>query len=206
MKTASVLEYVYMSSRIFFTIAATLTFVAACSRPAVPAHTPSAERLNSDTHKTTVEGNTFIAPAGWSIVVRGPATILEAPEGDSRFVLVDIQAKEADAAVAAAWAAYDPAKHWPLKVTTDSPDKDGWSNIRTYVYQTSPNERRDVAVQTRRSGDVWDVGAGHQVSPEANRRARPRRTAPVPRPTPASTSASPPMAAAVTGSPSSTAP
>src|SRR5262249_14672855 len=39
----------------------------------------------------------------------------------------------------------------------DSPDKDGWSNIRNYSYQTSPNERRDVAVQTRRSGDVWNV-------------------------------------------------
>ena len=34
--------------------------------------------------KKPVLGNTFIAPAGWSLAVRGPATILEAPEGDSR--------------------------------------------------------------------------------------------------------------------------
>jgi hypothetical protein len=38
--------------------------------------------------------------------VRGPATIVEAPEGDSRIVIVDVRAKDADARVAAAWAAY----------------------------------------------------------------------------------------------------
>ena len=51
--------------------------------------------------KTTVAGNTFVAPAGWSLVVRGPATILEAPEGGSFIVLVDVAAKDvadADAA------------------------------------------------------------------------------------------------------------
>ena len=39
------------------------------------------ERIPADTPKTTVAGNTFVAPAGWSLLVRGPATILEAPEG-----------------------------------------------------------------------------------------------------------------------------
>ena len=67
-----------------------------------------------------------------------------------------MRAKDADAAVAAAWAAYEPAK-WPLKVTTSDPDKDGWSDRRTYLYQTSPNEKRDVVVEVRRAGDVWTV-------------------------------------------------
>src|SRR6185295_13824556 len=49
-------------------------------------------RLTADTPETTVLGNTFIAPAGWSLSVRGPATILEAPEGDSWIALVDVQA------------------------------------------------------------------------------------------------------------------
>ena len=40
--------------------------------------------LAADTPSTTVEGNKFIAPAGWSIAVRDRATILEAPEGNSR--------------------------------------------------------------------------------------------------------------------------
>jgi hypothetical protein len=91
---------------------------------------PVMERLSADTPKATVEGNTFIAPSGWGIIVRGPATILQAPEGDTHIVLVDVHANDADAAVAAAWAAYGTDKKWPLKVTTDSPDKDGWSNIR----------------------------------------------------------------------------
>ena len=77
------------------------------------------ERIAADTPKTTVAGNTFVAPAGWSLVVRGPATILEAPEGGSFIALVDVPAKDAttaDAAVAAAWAAYKPDAKWPLKV------------------------------------------------------------------------------------------
>src|SRR5215471_17357981 len=41
------------------------------------------ERLSADTPKTTVLGNAFVAPKDWSSAVKGSATILEAPEGDS---------------------------------------------------------------------------------------------------------------------------
>jgi CubicO group peptidase (beta-lactamase class C family) len=115
------------------------------------------ERLAVDTPRTTTGGATFIAPAGWSIEVRGSATVLEAPEGDSRLALVDVRAADADAAVAAAWAAYQPETVWPLKVTTTAPDKDGWSDIRNYGYQVSPNEKRDVEASARRAGEVWTV-------------------------------------------------
>jgi len=115
-----------------------------------------AEKLSADTPKTTTLGNTFIAPAGWSVAVRGPATIVEAPEGDSRIVIVDVRATDADAALAAGWAAYQPPK-WPLKVTNDVPDKDGWSKQRNYTYQTSPNERRDVGAGVSFANDVWTV-------------------------------------------------
>jgi len=116
-----------------------------------------ATTLSTDTPKTTVEGATFIAPAGWSIEVKGPATILTAPEGDSRIALVDVHAKSADDAVAAAWAAYRPDAKWPVKVTNDFPDKDGWSNIRQYSYLTSPNEKRDLYASARRAGETWTV-------------------------------------------------
>jgi CubicO group peptidase (beta-lactamase class C family) len=133
---------------------------AAAAPPAVapPPAPPPAEVLAADTPRSTVEGATFIAPAGWSIAVRGPATILEAPEGGSFIALVDVHAPDADAAVAAAWAAYRPEPRWPLKVVTDAPDKDGWTNRRSYDYQTSPNEKRDVGVGVRRAGDTWTVG------------------------------------------------
>ena len=119
---------------------------------------PAATRLTVDTPRTTVEGATFIAPAGWTILVKGPATILEAPEGDSRIAFVDVKAKEPAAAIAEAWAAYKPDAKWPLIATTASPDKDGWTDQHRYAYQTSPNERRGVAAGTKRHGErfmVW---------------------------------------------------
>jgi CubicO group peptidase (beta-lactamase class C family) len=129
----------------------------AVSNAAPVAPGPTMERLAADTQKTTVAGNTFVAPAGWGITVRGPATILEPPESDSHLALVDVQASDADAALAAAWKAYRPDAKWPLKTANDMPDKDGWSNSRLYSYQTSPNERRDVIVSVSRAGDMWTV-------------------------------------------------
>ena len=127
---------------------------------AVQVAAPAGERLSADTPKTTVLGNTFIAPQGWSVAVRGGATILEPPEGDSHIVLFDVDAKDAkdaDAAVAAAWAAYKPDMKWPLRVATDNPDKDGWSKRREYSYQTSPNEKRDVTARVAFANGAWSV-------------------------------------------------
>ena len=137
-------------------IAAFLLFLCAAAQSAAPDQAPAKQKLSADTPQTTALGNTFIAPAGWSVSARGPATIVEAPEGDSRIVIVDVRAKDADAAVAAGWAAYQPPK-WPLKVTNDVPDKDGWSKQRNYTYQTSPNERRDVGAGVSFANDVWTV-------------------------------------------------
>jgi CubicO group peptidase (beta-lactamase class C family) len=136
----------------------------AATTPAPPASNaapvapgPTMERLAEDTPKTTVAGNSFVAPAGWGVTVREPATILEPPESDSHLALVDVQAKDADAAIATAWKAYRPDAKWPLKLVTDMPDKDGWSNRRMYIYQTSPNERRDVVANVARAGNTWTV-------------------------------------------------
>jgi CubicO group peptidase (beta-lactamase class C family) len=134
-------------------------FVAWYSSPISPQPVPqpAGELLSADSPRSTIEGSTFVAPAGWRIAVRGAATILEAPEGDSHIALVDVHAKDADAAVAAAWSAYNPDAKWPLKMANDAADRDGWTNIRTYDYLTSPNDKRDVFVQTRRAGDTWTV-------------------------------------------------
>lgn len=129
---------------------------AAESQPA--AGVPAAETLAADTPKTTVAGNTFIAPAGWQIAVRGPATILTPPEGGSHLAIVDVEAKNADQAVALAWSAYSPdGKRWPLRISTPAPAKDGWSEIQGYDYQTSPNEKRVVAANARRANNIWTV-------------------------------------------------
>ena len=128
------------------------------TRAVLAAQTSSTpEHLTADTPKQTVAGASFIAPADWTFSVHGPATVLTAPEGDSRIALVDVRAPTADSAVALAWAAYLPGHTWPLKVVTPQPDKDGWSDRRNYDYQTSPNEKRGVGLLAQRAGDVWTV-------------------------------------------------
>lgn len=117
----------------------------------------AAETLTADTPRTTAAGTSFVAPAGWSLRQRGPATILEAPERDSWIALVDVEAKEADAAVAAAWAIYQPSASFPLKSATPRPDKDGWTDQRFYDYLTAPNDRREVFALAKRGGGQWTV-------------------------------------------------
>jgi hypothetical protein len=146
-----------MSLLMTLVLATVLALQAAASVPGPSQAQAAGEVLRADTPRTTVEGSRFIAPAGWRIAVRGPATILTAPEGDSHIALVDVRAADADRAVAAAWAVYRPDAKWPLKVSSDFPDKDGWTGIRDYNYQTSPNEKRDVGANARRAGDTWTV-------------------------------------------------
>ena len=136
-------------------VTAPVAAVAAKPRPSPAA--PAAQRLAADTPRTTVEGATFIAPAGWTITVRGPATILEAPETGSRIALVDVQAQAADAAVAVAWAAYNPPKYWALKRAAPQEDRDGWVDQKQYLYETSPSEHRTVAANAARHDKLWTV-------------------------------------------------
>jgi len=126
--------------------------------PSVPAaNAQAAERLSADTPKTTVLGNTFFGPKDWSIRIEGPATILEPPEADSWIALVDVQAKGPEEALGAAWQAYKPEAKWPVKVSSDLADRDGWSRRRVYEYLTSPNEKRGVTALVYYSGSNWTV-------------------------------------------------
>lgn len=151
---------VFMRSRnaAFFVLALILCSPLLAQVPSAPAVSAQAsERLAADTPKTTVLGNAFVAPKDWSIRVKGSATILEAPEGDSWIALVDVQAKGPEEALAAAWQAYKPDPKWPLLVSNDLPDKDGWSRRRAYEYQTSPDEKRGVDALALYSGSNWTV-------------------------------------------------
>ena len=130
--------------------------------------------LATDTPGTTAEGNPFVAPAGWRIEVRGRVTVLEPLEANSQIVLVDVKAPDADTAVEAAWAAFQLDTTRLLKGVSSSSDTDGWSNIRDYSYQTSPNEGRDVSASVRRAGDMWTV-----VLSDMDRATRQKRSAQV---------------------------
>jgi hypothetical protein len=94
----------------FVTIVSLAQLLAADS--AVPSATqqtgPAPQRLAADTQQVTPGGAKFTAPAGWSVTSSKNMTILEPPETDTHIVIVDSQGADADAAVAAAWAAYKP--------------------------------------------------------------------------------------------------
>lgn len=132
---------------------------------------PVMEQLTADTPRTTVAGNTFIAPAQWSIGVEGAATILQAPEGDSWIVLVDVEAASADEAVALAWAAYGRKERWPLEVVHEGADKDGWTRVTTHEYTTSPNEKRGVRASARFANGMWTVAIADMADATAERRS-----------------------------------
>src|SRR5947209_12577958 len=141
-------------------VCASVAGVTLAQAPAAAAKSdvPSAvEKLAADSPKTTVAGNTFIAPKDWKLRVAGPATILEAPEGGSYVALVDVPGKDAEEALKSAWAAYKPNATWPVKVSNDLPDRDGWSHRRAFDYLTSPNEKRTVAATALNAGKNWTV-------------------------------------------------
>ena len=115
------------------------------------------ETFASDTPRTTVAGNAIVVPAGWSMVVKGPATILTPPETDSHIAVVDLQAKGSDDAVRLAWLAYDPAKKYEVRLVTPRPDREGWSDKHNYDYIVSPNEKRAVFAQSMYANGTWTV-------------------------------------------------
>lgn len=141
------------SSSVRTLIALCLVFV--FLQPAAWANT--GEVLAGDERRDTMGGATFTAPAGWRVDVRGQATLLTPPEGGSTIALVDTQARDSDAAVAAAWDASGLDAKWALKLATGQPARDGWDEIRQYAYETSANERRLVLALAARKDTQWTV-------------------------------------------------
>ena len=113
---------------------------------------PATERVEADTPKATPAGATFKVPAGWTMASKGPMVVLEPPETDSHLAIVDVDAKDADAAVAAAWTAFKPDFKRPLKLAVPQAAKDGWDERRAYQYETSPNEKATVFALAWRAG------------------------------------------------------
>src|SRR5471032_770865 len=124
---------------------------------AASAQSPAKEVLAADSPRATPGGVTFTASSGWSIATRANMVVLETPEGDSHLAIVDVQAKDANAAVAAAWADYRPDAKWPLKLAYPQAPRNGWEERHTFQYETSPNERATVYAIASRAGTAWAV-------------------------------------------------
>jgi hypothetical protein len=126
----------------------------------VTVHASSAsavEVLSADTPLTTAGGATFTAPTGWSIISAANKSVLDPPEADSHLALLDVQATDADAAVAAGWANYRPVARRPLRITTPQTPHNGWEERHVSSYETSPNEKAVIYALAWRAGRDWTV-------------------------------------------------
>jgi CubicO group peptidase (beta-lactamase class C family) len=125
----------------------------------ITVHAPAraAEALSADTPLTTAGGATFTAPMDWSVTSAANQRVLNPPEGDSHLVLLDVQATDADAAVAAGWTNYRPDAHRPLRIATPQAPHNGWEERHVYFYETSPNEKAVVYALAWRAGRDWSV-------------------------------------------------
>src|SRR5215468_11683000 len=117
----------------------------------------AAQPLTADTMFTTASGATFTAPQGWSVTSGTNKIVLDPPEADSHLALVDVQAPDAAAAVAAGWASYRPGANRPLRIALAQAPLNGWEERHTYNYETSPNEQAVVTALAWRAGQDWTV-------------------------------------------------
>jgi CubicO group peptidase (beta-lactamase class C family) len=134
---------------------------------------PAIEWVTADTPRVTSARATFKVPAGWSIETRKDSVILTPPETDTQIVIVDSQAADAKAAVAAAWAAYKPDSKRPIKLVTPRPAREGWDERQVFDYETSPNERAAVQALALRAGSRWTVVILDGTDPTVEKRSAP---------------------------------
>ncbi len=156
-------------------VALVLGLLAVSPSPGQPTGTAAVtERLEKDAPRSTPGGATFTAPAGWAMTTKGSMVVLEPPETDSHVAIVDVTAaKDADAAVAAAWAAFEPGFKRPLKISLPQDPRNGWDERRAYQYETSPNERAVVGAYAWRAGAAWTVVLLQGTEPTFEKRGAP---------------------------------
>ena len=149
------------------------TLVCASLAVAQPAASPAGQKVDKDSPRATPAGTTFTAPAGWTITTKGEMVVLEPPEPDSHVAIVDVKAKDADAAIAAAWAAYKPGFSRSVRVALPQPPRNGFEERKAYVYETSPNERAVISAYAWRAGQAWTVVLIDGTEPTLEKRSAP---------------------------------
>jgi CubicO group peptidase (beta-lactamase class C family) len=138
-----------------------------------PTAAATGETLAKDTPRATPAGATFTAPAGWALFERGNAIVLDPPEGDSHVAIIDVDAKDADDAIARGWAAYRPDFKRPLKLSMPQAARNGWEERRYYEYETSPNERVTIYALAWRAGRQWIAVVIDATEPTFEKRSAP---------------------------------
>jgi CubicO group peptidase (beta-lactamase class C family) len=109
----------------------------------------------ADTPATTTAGHGFILPRGWTLTQRGSASILEAPEGDTRIALIDVDAKDAGSAIDAAWAIYRGGAKPEVTLSMPVANRDGWRDGRSDFHRAAAG--RSLGLRAMRHGAQWAV-------------------------------------------------
>ncbi|MBP1636198.1 MAG: hypothetical protein H6Q10_2772 [Acidobacteria bacterium] len=154
-------------------LAFALALLLASPALAQPAASPAGQAIDKDSPRATPAGTTFTAPAGWTMTTKGEMVVLDPPEPDSHVAIVDLKAKDAGAAVAAAWAAYKPGFARSLRLSLPQPPRNGFDERKVYVYETSPNERAVITAYAWRAGDAWTVVLVDGTEPTMEKRGAP---------------------------------
>ena len=154
-------------------LAFALALLLASPALAQPAASPAGQAIDKDSPRATPAGTTFTAPAGWTMTTKGEMVVLDPPEPDSHVAIVDLKAKDAGAAVAAAWAAYKPGFARSLRLSLPQPPRNGFDERKVYVYETSPNERAVITAYAWRAGDAWTVVLVDGTEPTMEKRSAP---------------------------------
>ena len=117
-----------------------------------------AQALVADTPSTTAAGTPFTAPKAWTLVNADGLAKITAPEGDLTAAIVDVgPAPDAAAAVAKAFARFDPAEKHPLKLSSPLAKVRGWDERVGFIYETSLNEKLTLRATAQRKGAAWTV-------------------------------------------------
>ncbi len=114
------------------------------------------QKLDADT--SLVAGVSKITGArDWTARQEAGLIMLEAPEGDTRMVLVEVDAADAAAATAAAWTRYQPTFKRTIKLVTVEEASNGWQERKATSYETSPSEKAVIYAEAFREGGKWTV-------------------------------------------------
>ena len=117
-----------------------------------------AQALVADTPSTTAAGTPFTAPKSWTLVNADGLAKIIAPEGDLTAAIVDVgPAPDAAAAVAKAFARFDPSEQHPLKLSSPLAKVRGWDERVGFIYETSLNEKLTLRASAQRKGTDWTV-------------------------------------------------
>lgn len=123
------------------------------------AETPSYQPrvVPKDTPGISVGGTAFTIPAGWSVSVQGPFTVLSPPEHDLQMVVTDVKASNAKEAVDMVWQQFEPGSRRTLHLREPSEPDEGWGRCEYFEYVAPTGTERFMRAFAREANGRWMV-------------------------------------------------